>query len=96
MNAAAKMSCQVIEKALGKSTAFKKVDEGLYVVKQGPIVDRDQRPRLASRPRGRSLLSPSWSRALTNILEAIGNTPIVKLQKVARTSPPTSTSSAST
>ena len=35
MNAAAKMSCQVVEKALGKSTAFKKVDEGLYVVKQG-------------------------------------------------------------
>jgi len=35
MNAAAKTSCQVIEKALGKSPAFKKVDEGLYVVKQG-------------------------------------------------------------
>jgi hypothetical protein len=35
MNADAKTSCQVIEKALGKSPAFKKVDEGLYVVKQG-------------------------------------------------------------
>jgi hypothetical protein len=35
MNAAAKTSCQVIEKALGKSHAFKKVDDGLYVVKQG-------------------------------------------------------------
>jgi hypothetical protein len=35
MNAAAKMSCQTIEKALGKSSAFKKIDAGLYVVKQG-------------------------------------------------------------
>lgn len=38
MNAAAKMSCQVVEKALGKSAAFKKVDEGLYVVKQGTTI----------------------------------------------------------
>jgi hypothetical protein len=34
MNAAAKTSCQLIEKTLRKSPAFKKVDEGLYVVKQ--------------------------------------------------------------
>jgi hypothetical protein len=38
MNAAAKTSCQVIEKTLGKSPAFKKVDEGLYVVKQGSSI----------------------------------------------------------
>jgi hypothetical protein len=38
MNAAAKTSCQIIEKALGKSHAFKKVDEGLYVVKQGSSI----------------------------------------------------------
>ncbi|MEA2698868.1 MAG: hypothetical protein QOI66_3139 [Myxococcales bacterium] len=38
MNAAAKMSCLLIEKALGKSAAYKKVDEGLYVVKQGTCV----------------------------------------------------------
>jgi hypothetical protein len=35
MNAAAKTSCQTIEKVLGKSSAFRKIDEGLYVVKQG-------------------------------------------------------------
>src|ERR1043165_9112069 len=35
MNDAAKASCQTIEKALQKSSAFRKVDEGLYVVKQG-------------------------------------------------------------
>jgi hypothetical protein len=35
MNAAAKTSCQTIEKALGKSSAFRKIDDGLYVVKQG-------------------------------------------------------------
>lgn len=35
MNAAAKTSCQTIEKALGKSSAFRKIDAGLYVVKQG-------------------------------------------------------------
>lgn len=35
MNAAAKTSCQLIEKTLRKSPAFKKVDEGLYVVRQG-------------------------------------------------------------
>src|SRR4051812_23092479 len=28
-------SCAHIEKALGKSTAFRKVEDGLYVVKQG-------------------------------------------------------------
>src|SRR5437016_8577708 len=38
MNAAVKTSCQVIEKSLGKSPAFKKVDEGLYVVKQGSSI----------------------------------------------------------
>ncbi|HEX3695582.1 MAG TPA: hypothetical protein VH374_09330 [Polyangia bacterium] len=38
MNAAAKMSCQVVEKALGKSSAYKKIDDGLYVVKQGTCV----------------------------------------------------------
>src|SRR5262245_11397455 len=38
MNAAAKTSCQVIEKTLGKSPAFRKVDEGLYVVKQGSSI----------------------------------------------------------
>src|SRR5262252_6004396 len=38
MNAAAKTSCQLIEKTLGKSPAFKKVDEGLYVVKQGSSI----------------------------------------------------------
>ena len=38
MNAAAKTSCHVIEKSLGKSQAFKKVDEGLYVVKQGSSI----------------------------------------------------------
>src|ERR1044071_3779479 len=35
MNAAVKTSCQTIEKALGKSSAFRKIDDGLYVVKQG-------------------------------------------------------------
>jgi Putative bacterial sensory transduction regulator len=35
MNAAAKISCQTIEKALKKSSAFRKIDDGLYVVKQG-------------------------------------------------------------
>src|SRR5260370_21347408 len=30
MNAAAKTSCQIIEKTLGKSPAFKKIDEGLF------------------------------------------------------------------
>jgi len=35
MSAATKASCQVIEKVLGKSAAFRKVDDGLYVVKQG-------------------------------------------------------------
>jgi hypothetical protein len=35
MNAAAKTSCQTIEKALKKSSAFRKIDDGLYVVKQG-------------------------------------------------------------
>ena len=38
MNAAAKTSCQLIEKTLRKSPAFKKVDEGLYVVKQGSSI----------------------------------------------------------
>ncbi|HSZ82850.1 MAG TPA: YbjN domain-containing protein [Polyangia bacterium] len=38
MNAAAKTSCQVIEKTLGKSPAFKKIDEGLFVVKQGSSI----------------------------------------------------------
>ena len=38
MNAAAKTSCQIIEKTLGKSPAFKKVDEGLFVVKQGSSI----------------------------------------------------------
>jgi hypothetical protein len=38
MNAAAKHSCQVIEKTLGKSQAFKKIDEGLFVVKQGSSI----------------------------------------------------------
>ncbi len=28
-------SCKIIEKTLGKSPAFRKVDDGLYVVKQG-------------------------------------------------------------
>jgi hypothetical protein len=35
MNAAAKTSCQTIEKALKKSSAYRKIDDGLYVVKQG-------------------------------------------------------------
>lgn len=35
MNAAAKSSCLTIEKALKKSSAFRKIDDGLYVVKQG-------------------------------------------------------------
>ena len=35
MNAATKTSCQTIEKVLGKSSAFRKIDDGLYVVKQG-------------------------------------------------------------
>ena len=35
MNAAAKASCLTIEKALKKSSAFRKIDDGLYVVKQG-------------------------------------------------------------
>ena len=35
MNAAAKLSCQTIEKALKKSSAYRKIDDGLYVVKQG-------------------------------------------------------------
>ena len=35
MNAAVKTSCEQIEKALGKSSAYKKIDAGLYVVKQG-------------------------------------------------------------
>jgi Putative bacterial sensory transduction regulator len=38
MNAAAKTSCQLIEKTIGKSPAFKKIDEGLYVVKQGSSI----------------------------------------------------------
>ena len=38
MNAAAKTSCQIIEKTLGKSPAFKKIDEGLFVVKQGSSI----------------------------------------------------------
>jgi hypothetical protein len=38
MNAAAKKSCQLIEKTIGSSTAFRKVDEGLYVVKQGSSI----------------------------------------------------------
>jgi hypothetical protein len=38
MNAAAKTSCQLIEKTLRKSPAFKKVDEGLFVVKQDPLL----------------------------------------------------------
>ena len=38
MNAAAKTSCHLIEKTIGKSPAFKKVDEGLYVVKQGSSI----------------------------------------------------------
>jgi hypothetical protein len=38
MNAAAKTSCQMIEKTLGKSPAFKKIDEGLFVVKQGSSI----------------------------------------------------------
>ena len=38
MNAAAKTSCQLIEKTLRKSPAFKKVDEGLFVVKQGSSI----------------------------------------------------------
>jgi len=35
MNAAAKASCLTIENALKKSSAFRKIDDGLYVVKQG-------------------------------------------------------------
>jgi len=35
MNAAARTSCQAIEKALKKSPAYRKIDDGLYVVKQG-------------------------------------------------------------
>ncbi len=35
MNLAVKASCQTIEKALSKSSAFRKIDDGLYVVKQG-------------------------------------------------------------
>src|ERR1041384_6128045 len=35
MNAAAKASCLIIENALKKSSAFRKIDDGLYVVKQG-------------------------------------------------------------
>ena len=35
MNAAAKVSCQTIEKSLKKSSAYRKIDDGLYVVKQG-------------------------------------------------------------
>lgn len=35
MNAAVKTSCQTIENALKKSSAFRKIDDGLYVVKQG-------------------------------------------------------------
>ncbi|HVZ73882.1 MAG TPA: YbjN domain-containing protein [Polyangia bacterium] len=38
MNAAAKKSCQLIEKTLGSSPAFKKIDEGLFVVKQGSSI----------------------------------------------------------
>lgn len=38
MNAAAKTSCQLIEKALHGSPAYKKVDIGLYVVKQGSSI----------------------------------------------------------
>jgi len=35
MNDAAKVSCHTIEKALKKSSAYRKIDDGLYVVKQG-------------------------------------------------------------
>src|SRR3982751_621575 len=35
MNAASKVSCQTIEKSLKKSSAYRKIDDGLYVVKQG-------------------------------------------------------------
>ncbi len=35
MSAAVKASCEHIERALSKSSAFSKVDEGLYVIKQG-------------------------------------------------------------
>ena len=38
MNAAAKKSSQLIEKTLGSSPAFKKIDEGLFVVKQGSSI----------------------------------------------------------
>ncbi len=38
MNAAAKASCQLIERALQKSPAYKKIDGGLYVVKQGSSI----------------------------------------------------------
>jgi Putative bacterial sensory transduction regulator len=38
MNAAAKKSSQLIEKTLNSSTAFKKIDEGLFVVKQGSSI----------------------------------------------------------
>src|SRR3569832_2061838 len=38
MNDAAKVSCHTIEKALKKSSAYRKVDEGLYVVKQGSSI----------------------------------------------------------
>lgn len=38
MNAAAKASCQLIEKSLARSPAYKKVDRGLYVVKQGSSI----------------------------------------------------------
>jgi len=38
MNAAAKASCALIEKALHKSPAYKQVDDGLYVVKQGSSI----------------------------------------------------------
>jgi len=35
MNQAVKVSCEKIEKALGASPAFRRIDERLYVVKQG-------------------------------------------------------------
>ncbi len=35
MNQAVKVSCDRVEKALGKSPAFRRIDDRLYVVKQG-------------------------------------------------------------